>query len=200
MTKPTLGLLLSLALFVGCGDDDGAEEAPAASAEPVAPEEAAGPSMTGEVGGVGWEAPEPFLPVQPSGRMRDAEYVFPEAEGEPGAATLTVFFFGEGVGGSVRENVSRWVGQFRSPPGEQAQIEEQEVEGLPVTLLDVRGTYNPQMGPGRGGPPQPNQRMLGAIVEGSEGPVFFKMVGPEAVMERAKPVFDRLVASFHPRG
>lgn len=196
---PRLLTIFCIAWLAGCGDDDGtagtSTETATAPAQGDTPSE---PSMTGVAGGVGWEAPEPFRPVPPSGNMRDAEYVFPEEEGEQ-PATLTVFFFGEGVGGSVRENITRWSSQITPPPGEQAQLSEREVEGLPVTVLDARGTYSAQMGPGRGGPPQPGQRMLGAIVEGPEGPVFFKMVGGEAVMERAKPAFDRLVASFHPR-
>jgi hypothetical protein len=39
--------------------------------------------------------------------------------------------------------------------------------------------------------------MLAAIVEGPQGPVFFKMVGPRSVIERAEQPFEGLVASFH---
>jgi len=40
--------------------------------------------------------------------------------------------------------------------------------------------------------------MLGAIVEGTQGPVFFKLTGPGADVDRAKSAFDALLESLKP--
>ena len=206
-----LALLLSTFAIAGCDEEPAEREAAAsettetraapggstAAAEPAAP---SSPSRSSRAGGIAWEAPEPFRAVQPTSQMRAAEYVFPEQEGEE-PASLTVFFFGPGQGGSIQENIDRWVNQFQQPDGrassEAAEISERDVNDLKVHLVDVSGTYSAMTPMGSRGGPATDQRMLAAIVEGPEGPVFFKMVGPRAVMERAEQPFEGLVASFH---
>jgi hypothetical protein len=151
------------------------------------------------VGGVTWHAPEPFRRIQPSSQMRAAEYVYPEQQGEA-AATLTVFYFGTGQGGSIEDNVERWLSQLVQPDGsptrDRARIEETEVNGMRVTTVDATGTYQASPMMGGTGAPQQNQRMLGAIVVGPQGPVFFKMVGDASLMERANEQFTALIQSF----
>lgn len=151
-------------------------------------------------GGLTWTAPEPFQSQPPASSMRAAEYVFPEQAGET-AATLVVFYFGPGQGGQVQANIDRWVGQFQLPPGEQPNVTQRDAHGLPVTIVDVTGTFaGGGMGPMQpgGGAAQPNQRMLAAIVEGPQGPIFFKMVGDATLMSRAEGPFNELVDSVHP--
>ncbi|MBX3248826.1 MAG: hypothetical protein KF901_16745 [Myxococcales bacterium] len=167
---------------------------------PVAPAARGGASVdpaNPALAGVRWQAHEPLTWRQPSSAMRAAEYV---VTGEAGEATMTVFHF-PGMGGSVRENIDRWVGQFRTPEGgpvEDSSIETKTIAGLEVTVLDVRGTFSDgMMG---GGAPQPDTRMLGAIVAGPHGPIFFKLTGPAATVESAKGAFDELVGSFEPAG
>lgn len=143
--------------------------------------------------GVRWSTHEPLTWRAPTSPMRNAEYF---VAGDAGEALLTVFHF-PGMGGSVGDNVARWVGQFRGPDGAaaEADVQTRNVAGLDVTVIDVRGTFASGM---MGGPsePQPDQRLLGAIVSGPNGPVFFKLVGPVATVETAKGAFDDLVASF----
>ncbi|MEM9190819.1 MAG: hypothetical protein AAGF12_16665 [Myxococcota bacterium] len=217
MTRTTSiapGLVLLLVLSA-CGDDSSSsteepiepeptaesepESNPTAMAETSPSARAEAPSGTPTAGGIRWTAPEPFRAQQPQSRMRAAEYVFPEEEGET-AATMTVFFFGAGQGGSVQANIDRWVGQFTQSDGresaEVAQIENKEVNGLQVTTVDLTGTYTASPMMGGSGAPQDNQRMLAAIVEGPDGPVFFKMVGQGSLMERAEDPFNELVSTF----
>ncbi len=202
---------ISLLLFsLGCEDEPETEptptatEAPADDPSPASDDPHAGldiqPQATGEiagppVGGIAWEAPEPFQAQPPSSQMRAAEYLFPEEEGER-AATLTVFFFGPGQGGSVEANIARWVGQFDLPEGTEPNVSKREVNDLDVTVIDVSGTFTGGDMGGPTGAPSGDQRMLGAIVEGPEGPVFFKMVGDTSLMARAEAPFTALVESF----
>ena len=46
--------------------------------------------------------------------MRVAQYGLP---GPAGEATLGIFFFGPGQGGSVEANIERWFGQFKQEDG-----------------------------------------------------------------------------------
>lgn len=142
--------------------------------------------------GMRWTAPAAFTYRAPTRPMRNAEYV---VAGEGGEAVMTVFHF-PGMGGDVQDNVRRWVGQFRNGEGEPAEgdVSRREVGGLEVHVVDVAGTYSAgMMG---GGAPQAGQRLLGAIVVAPEGPVFFKLVGPDATVAAARDAFDAFVASF----
>jgi hypothetical protein len=167
---------------------------------PTAPAGELGPEA---IGGVTWHAPDPFQRIRPSSQMRAAEYVYPEQEGEQ-AGTMTVFYFGTGQGGSIEDNVERWLGQLTQPDGsptrDRARIEETEVNGMRVTTVDATGTFAQSPMMGGSGAPRENQRLLGAIVVGPQGPVFFKMVGDATLMERAQGHFEALIQSFQSGG
>jgi hypothetical protein len=203
-------VLVVLAAFAGgCGDDapppaetaearSGSGSAP--SAQPAEPSLPARPSTPNDersiAGGLSWSATEPLRARAPGSRMRAAEYGVTGSED----AALTVFFFGPGQGGSVEENIDRWVGQLAQPDGrnprEAAEIERQEVNGIPVTRIELEGTFSGGMGPMGGGAPREGWKMLGAIAEGPQAPVFFKLVGPAADVDRAEAAFDALVNSI----
>ena len=59
----------------------------------------------------------------------------------------------------------------------------------------MSGTYNAGM-MGAPSAPQADRRMLGAIAEGPQGPIFFRLVGSVETVARAEDAFDALVASF----
>ncbi|MEM1414612.1 MAG: hypothetical protein AAGH15_06920, partial [Myxococcota bacterium] len=143
--------------------------------------------------GIRWSDPAGFTSRPPSMAMRAAEYVVP---GEAGEGLMTVFHF-PGMGGSVDGNIGRWVGQFTvADAPEPVMLRAQKtVAGLEVHLVDIRGTFASSM---TGGPPTPGSRLLGAIVLGPEGPVFFKLVGPEATLEAAKPAFEAFIDTLGP--
>jgi hypothetical protein len=194
-TSTLLTPILCLALLGGCGDDDdsgasGAERAEAAEARATT----APPRIERLAGGVGWQAEEPFVAVRPDNEMRDAQY---EVRDHP-EAVLTVAHFppSEGGGGDVQANLDRWVGQLRN--ASEPVIERREVHDLPVTTVDVRGTFVGRRGMGGPTPPQPGYRLLGAIVEGPQGLVFFKLLGPAEAVHLAADAFARLVETIHP--
>ncbi|MFC1525267.1 hypothetical protein ACFL6X_00475 [Candidatus Latescibacterota bacterium] len=145
--------------------------------------------------------PEGWRPVPPSSSMRAAEFVLPGSSGV-GDANLAVFV---GNWGSAEDNVSRWVGQFSQPDGsssvEAAQrraiVVGQGEEGgdLPVTRVDVTGTFSGAMGAGAGAA-TPDSRMLGAIVQTGATFHYLKLVGPEPTVGRWQASFDTFVASM----
>ena len=145
---------------------------------------------------VEWSAPENWTQVDPSSRMRAAEY---RLSGDGGPATLAVYHFGAKGGGSIRANIDRWVGQFENPGGgsaeESADVEERSVDGVEVQIVDVSGTYNPGAGMGAG-KAKKNQRMLGAIAKTAGGLVFFKLIGPESTVGAHAEEFDSFIGSL----
>ncbi|WP_171420422.1 hypothetical protein [Corallococcus exercitus] len=155
-----------------------------------------------EAGGLTWSAPAEWA-AQPTRPMRAATYKVPAAKGDAEDAELAVFYFGQGQGGAVDANVKRWVAQFQKPDGKpledkDAKTKQEKVNGLPVTTVEVKGTYaggGPMMGPST---PKPNFKLRGAIVEGPEGALFYKLTGPEKTVNGAEKGFRKMVESVKP--
>lgn len=148
----------------------------------------------GTVAGVQWSVPKPWS-EQGAREMRAATYTIPAAEGDSEPAECAVFYFGGQQGGSVDANINRWVGQFEAsaPPARS----EREVNGMKVTLVQVAGTFLAPGGPmmqsqGK----KDNYRLLGAIVEGPQGSVFFKLTGPAKTVGACEPEFNAMVSSL----
>jgi hypothetical protein len=118
--------------------------------------------------------------------LRYDQYRLPRIEGDAEDGELAVF--SAGVGGTIALNIARWRSQFTLPDGKPIPDEgvvQQLLEsnGLKVTLVDIAGRYNPgAMMTGMPSGPKDNYRMLGAIVETSAGPWYFKAVGPAETM------------------
>ncbi len=145
------------------------------------------------VAGVTWTTPGDWAPGKGSA-MRVATYVIPGANGgEDGQCA--VFYFGPGQGGGVDDNVTRWERQFKGSP--TASRSQRTVDGLGLTLVDIKGTYlNPGGGMMQSRGEKSGYRLLGAIVEAPDGHVFFKLTGPAATVQAAKAGFDSLVGSL----
>jgi hypothetical protein len=132
--------------------------------------------------------------------MRAAEYVIPHAKSDAENGECLVITFGPGQGGTVDENVDRWVRQLGAPASTPVRTT-RTVGGMAVTRVELTGTYTPMSMPG--GPPaaspHPGWRLSGAIVQAPSGLWFFKMTGPDATIKAADPELDALVDSVHPR-
>jgi hypothetical protein len=132
------------------------------------------------------QAPDGWISEQPSSSMRVAQYKLP---GEAGDASLVVYYFGPGQGGSTDANLERWIGQMQQPDGSssraKAKTETTTVNGMNLTLLDVTGTFSAgDMTGGGSGQAIPNARMRAAVIETPKGAYYIKLVGPEKTVER----------------
>lgn len=169
-----------LAVFSAC----------AAAPKEIQSEQQGGPSVS--AASVRWTAPARWE-TKPAGGMRAATYIIPAAEGDSEPAECAVFV---NLGGGVEANVTRWIAQFEKTDGEPSQKKE-TINELPVTIVEVGGTY-------KGGGPmigQPNMsktgyRLLGAIVEGPEGDIFFKLTGPAKTVAAAQAEFQEMLKSL----
>ena len=128
----------------------------------------------------GWTA-EP-----PSSSMRIAEFTLPKVDGD---AQLTVFFFGATQGGSAQANIDRWIGQMTQPDGraskDVAKTSTLTSHGLPISLVDVTGTYTAEVRPGSAEHfNKPGFRQCAGVVTTPGGPYFVKLTGPAKTVER----------------
>jgi hypothetical protein len=129
--------------------------------------------------------------------MRVAEYGVPRATGDATDAECTVITFGAGQGGTVEDNVNRWVRQFNPLSGPPTQTT-RRVGGMNVTRIEVAGSYHPMAMPGAAPALSTLQgaRLVGVIVEAPSGLWFFKLTGSDATVKSAAPELDTLVASL----
>jgi hypothetical protein len=150
--------------------------------------------------GVRWMAPVGWK-AEAARPMRAATYTIPAAAGDKAAGECIVSFFGAGQGGTVDANVERWRGQFRGPDGKPptGQVRTRTVNTLKVTTLDLSGEYTGMGGPMATKPSSaPGYRLLGAIVEGPGGNLFFKFTGPAKTVAANQQKFEQMVASLQP--
>jgi hypothetical protein len=170
-----------------------------APAEPVSTSTST-PTSTGSVLALRWEDPSRWKRRPPSNPTRTAEYLVPRAAGDSDDAECTVVTFGASQGGSVGDNVERWVRQFDSLDDEPRQAT-RKVNGMAVTRMDLAGVYRPMRMPGAGAGPAtvPGSRLIGAIVQAPSGLWFFKMTGPDATVAAAAAELDKMVDSARPR-
>lgn len=197
--------LALLPLLVACSNPSSSPETPAAPvppaaapAAPAAPAASAALTKPEAAGGLAWQGKAPLVRRPPKTSMRAAEYGL---EGDP-QAELGVFYFGPDQGGSVDANITRWLGQFAQADGSdtknKAIREQANFGGVPVTTIEVTGAFSGGMA--MPGAPAPgaiaDAMLLGAIANGPQGPVFFKLTGPRASVERARGAFRALLESL----
>ena len=154
--------------------------------------------QSNSAGGLTWQAPSAWKIGQPQ-QMRVVTYIIPAETGNADNAECAVFHF-PGTGGDKESNLQRWASQFEQPDGRNsadvAIIKEMESNALKITTIDLNGIYKVTGGPMM----EVRDKKLGyalkgAIIEGPQGPVFFKMVGPEKTVKASGDRFSAMIKS-----
>jgi hypothetical protein len=145
--------------------------------------------------------PAGWIEEERTSSMRVAQYRLPHAATDTEDASLVLYYFGQGQGGSASANVERWIGQMKQAEGasskEAVKQEQLEVNGLKVTTVDVSGTYVAETAPGSGTfHNKPAYRLRAAVVETPNGSYFVKLVGPEKTVAQWNESFLSYVRSF----
>ncbi len=183
--------------FAGC-DRRTEENQAGKDGESLKPAAAHAPAETGLA--LKFTAPADWISETPTSSMRKAQYRLPRVAGDPEDAEMVVFYF-QGGGGGVQANIDRWIGQFTkadgSPADDVAKTSHKVSHGIPITTVDVTGTYVAGMGSmttdSKG---KPNFRMLGAVAESNSGPWFFKLTGPVKTVTKWEPSFEGFLDTF----
>jgi len=138
-----------------------------------------------------WQASKEWESVPNPNAMRIATYRVPASHGgEPAELSITR------AGGSNEANIQRWLGQFGG--ADQEKRSTKNVGGLPVTVIEVTGTYLGSGMTDTSGTKRPNVTLVAAIVETPGSPYFFKLLGPAATVREARRGFDALLGSIAP--
>lgn len=192
-----MGLCL---LLSGCAGDNVSNAGNAPASPPTVGSAAPASDRQKVLGPFTLEVPSGWVEQTPRSPMRRAQFALPREGGDSEDGELTVFYFGMGQGGSTDANISRWIGQVGQPDGsssrDKAKIRQGQVSGFRMTEVDVSGTLKASNMPGAPQrPARQGYRLLGAVLEGPQGPWFFKLVGPEKTISRWADSFRQFIAS-----
>ena len=141
--------------------------------------------------------PTGWVEEERTSSMRVAQYRLPKAAPDTEDASLVLYYFGQGQGGSAAANIERWVSQMKQAEGSSPKQESLEVNGLKVTTVDVAGTYVAETAPGSGTfHNKPGFRLRAAVVETPNGSYYVKLVGPEKTVTQWNESFLSYIKSF----
>jgi hypothetical protein len=141
-------------------------------------------------------APKQWERKQPRSRIITYEFAVPAVEGDEQDGRLTVM----AAGGSIDDNIKRWYGQFKQPDGssteKNANVEEKEITGQKVHLVDLAGTFSDRPGPAFPAVEREDYRMLAAIIVTDEAQFFIKLYGPRKTVGENKEPFETMIESL----
>jgi hypothetical protein len=149
--------------------------------QPVSHDE---PPMPASV--LAWSSPQAWRSVEPTSPMRLAQYSIPAPDAGP-SAELAVYYFGPSGAAGIDQTLQRWQSAFEG--GGEAQRSVRKGADTTLHILDVTGTYiadATMAGDDADASKQIGMRLVGVIVETSEGPYYFKMLGPVATVATAR--------------
>ena len=192
------GAAIALLALVGCSSNESTEKPAAQSAAMNADHIDYTASATGTtVAGVTFYPDKSWTDLGPSG-MRQADYYLPAIEGESDSATVNVFYFGPNSGGGVDDNLKRWVGQMDLADGKEPEINTIEVDGMQAHIVEAKGAYSASMGGPMSGNTvsKPDYRMVGVVLEGPQGNVFFKLTGPDKTAAKMSSQFMGMIRNI----
>src|SRR5829696_6504594 len=72
-----------------------------------------------------FRVPAGWVEEERTSSMRVAQYKLPKAPGDTEDASLVLYYFGQGQGGSTSANVERWVAQMKQADGTTAKDSKQ---------------------------------------------------------------------------
>lgn len=157
---------------------------------------AAAEEMTLADGKVVLTAPEGWKKKTPSSRIVEVEYEIPAVKDDERPGRMTAM----GAGGSVEDNINRWIGQFKGATKDSSKRQETTIAGQKVHLIDITGTYKDTPGgPFAGGKTveREDYRMLAAIISTEkQGNYFLKFYGPKATVQKNEDAFKKMVDSL----
>jgi hypothetical protein len=145
-------------------------------------------------------APAAWKKEATKGGLRYAQFRLPKTGEDKADAEVVIF---RGIGGSAKENISRWKSQFIAPKGKTIEdvssVKEMKVGDAKVQYLDISGTYkyNPQpFNPNSKTENRPGYRMIGVVFDGPKTVYHIRLVGPENTVAHYQKGFDEWLKGF----
>jgi len=150
-------------------------------------------SSSYKVGNLEFTPAPTWKAVTPSSSMRAYEFQIMDNSISMDMATLSIFYFGQGQGGNIDANLQRWVSQFKSHS--DPKIQNHTANLVSITIISVDGTFMDGMplGPKT---EKTDYALIGAIAQGPQGDVFFKMTGPKPLIKSEEDCFFEMTHSI----
>jgi len=146
-------------------------------------------------------APASWVRKTPRVRFIDHEFAVPASKNDKEDGRVTVM----GAGGSVEDNIDRWIAQFKQADGSETknQVPEadrkQKIAGLEVQKVDLTGTFHDSVpfDPSNKPVDRDDYRMLAAIVVSPKlGNYFIKFYGPKQTVADHAEEFQKMIAGL----
>ena len=145
------------------------------------------------------KVPVSWVRKQPRVKIIELEFSIPKIKDDQRDGRLTVM----AAGGSLQQNVNRWLGQFRDArPQKDADgnvAQRLKAGGNTIHLVDISGTYQDRRGPFGPATLREGYRMLGAIIETAtldQTFYFCKFYGPQATIAANEKGFMTMLESL----
>ncbi len=189
--KPSLAGLLCLCLLAACACDQQAATAPPTSNNPTKdPKTARFMELVG---------PKPATWIEQAPAVMPglvANYTLPGIDGAE-AARLLAHYYGPDGAGTPHGNIEIWTGSFRSPAGGPVVpiVDRFDVAGMPVTFVELAGEFKKFGAPGF----SLDQLFMCAIVEAPSGPIYIRVFGQTATVERNREAYMELIRGLRIR-
>jgi hypothetical protein len=159
-----------------------------------------GPSFP--VGDLKFTIPSKWQIDQVESPARGGQWRVPPLHGQGEGGEVVVFYFGSGIGGSVKENIEAWIGTMFTAGGHPAaaEVKHHETGGLKISQVVIFGAYNKVVSlPGVPPETKSNYGLLGAVIENSQGNIYWRFTGPEPLITANLPLFNKVIDSVKPQ-
>ena len=135
--------------------------------------------------------PDSWKIVKPSSSMRLMEFRIRNNS----EASMAVF---KNIGGTVNDNLERWAGQFGFKLlDEDVRVTTETINDIDFHIISILGTYTNTMAfSTNAASPKNNYRLLGAIANTSDGLYYFKMTGPNDIINNEIEEFSYFIQSL----
>jgi hypothetical protein len=155
------------------------------------------------IGDLKSRVPADWVEEKPSSRFRVKQFRLQPVKDDKDNAEVVIFYFGEGGGGTVQDNIKRWKAMIIPPEGKKiddvAKVEKKKINNLSATYFDANGTYlfkDRPFDPNAEVSRRPNYRMIKVIFETKKGPYYLSLIGPADTVAHYKKGFDQWVEGF----
>ncbi|RZP30441.1 hypothetical protein EVA23_03415 [bacterium] len=145
-----------------------------------------------QIGNLTARLPDNWNVVKPSSSMRLMEFQIGENNSE---ASMAVF---KNIGGTIDDNLERWAGQFGYQLlDENVRLTKETISGIDFHIISILGTYTNTMAfSPNAAKPKINYRLLGAIASTSDGLYYFKLTGPNDIINNEIEEFSYFIQSL----
>jgi hypothetical protein len=137
---------------------------------------------------VHWQAPTGWE-EQPASGFRKGSFIVRGADGK--TADVSVISFPEAAGGLIA-NVNRWRGQLKLAP-----ITDVAQAGRPIPVGGREMFFVDLLSEEPISPDESKSRILGGIFPAGSETWFFKMIGPDALVDSQRGAFKKFLESVH---